>query len=383
MSMVDVSAIIPCLNEEKTIGICIEKFKRAVERLGLEGEIIVSDNGSTDRSVEIAEKLGARVVHTKKRGYGAALINGFSHARGQILIMADADDSYDWENIEPFIDKINEGYDLVMGNRFKGGIEPGAMPFLHKYLGNPVLSLLARISFKIPVGDFHCGMRAISNKAIKKLSLTSSGMEFATEMIANAAREGLKITEIPIKLYHDKRDRPPHLRSFRDGWRHLRFIMTNAPDYLYFIPGLLLLFSGVIGSAALFSGPIIIFGQYIGIHFLALSCLLTIIGYNILWLGVMAKAIISTKFPNLRSRLLDYTKRKRFLESCILVALILMILGLSVDTYIFMEWLDTNNEMNETVHSAFVATTLIALGIMTFFYAFLYSLHKDLATNEA
>src|SRR5581483_8958811 len=250
-SRIAVSAIIPCLNEEQTLALCIEKAFRAFAELGVQGEVVVADNGSTDRSVEIARNLGARVIHERRKGYGAALLRGISEARGEVIVMADADDSYDWTGIAPFVRKIREGYDLVMGNRFKGGIMDGAMPGLHRYLGNPILSLIARIAFRTPIGDFHCGMRAFTRAAFERMQLKTTGMEFATEMVANASHQGLRIAEIPIVLYPDKRNRPPHLRSFRDGWRHLRFILTYAPDYLYLVPGALLLLPGLCLQALL------------------------------------------------------------------------------------------------------------------------------------
>ena len=232
-----VSAVMPCLNEEKTLGLCIDKIQRAFDEMGITGEIVVADNGSSDRSVEIAESLGARVVRERRKGYGSALLAGISAARGRIVVMADADDSYDWSVLGDFVRKIEEGHDLVMGNRFKGGIEPGAMPPLHRYFGNPVLSMLARVMYRIPINDFHCGMRAFTRESFDRMKVRTAGMEFATEMVVNASHAGLRIAEIPTRLYPDKRDRPPHLRSFRDGWRHLRFMLTYAPDWLYLVPG--------------------------------------------------------------------------------------------------------------------------------------------------
>ncbi len=228
----------PCLNEENTLALCINKANACFARLGVAGEVVVADNGSTDRSVEIALSLGARVVHVPVKGYGAAVSAGARAAYGRVIIMGDSDDSYDWSKLDAFIAAVDAGSELVMGNRFKGGIEPGAMPPLHRYLGNPVLSFISKIAFRIPVGDFHCGMRAFSADAFRRMRLSGTGMEFATEMVASASRIGLKVSEIPIKLYPDKRGRPPHLRSFRDGWRHLRFILSHSPDHLFVWPGM-------------------------------------------------------------------------------------------------------------------------------------------------
>lgn len=370
-----VSAVIPCLNEERTIGICIEKFLRAVRELGIRGEVIVADNGSTDRSIELATALGARVVHQPTRGYGAAIRKGIEEARGAIIIMADADDSYDWSSIEPFIRKIEEGYDLVMGNRFKGGIMPGAMPPLHRYIGNPILSAVARLAFGVRIGDFHCGMRAFRRDAAAAMLLKTDGMEFATEMIANAAHQGLRITEIPTKLYPDKRDRAPHLRSFRDGWRHLRFILTYAPDYLYLVPGALMLAIGIALQGLLAKGPIRIGSAYMGIHFLALGALLALVGFNVINLGVLAKTYMSQRYSGLKSRTVDLLRRKFSLEVGLIIGATLAVSGFVVDLLLLGRWLRfPDNAMDATIHPAFVATTCIVAGVNILFSSFLLSM---------
>lgn len=379
----EVSAVIPCLNEEKTLGICINKALDAFKRLRIAGEVVVADNGSSDASVEIATRLGARVVRVTERGYGAALIAGINAARGTTIIMADADDSYDWSEIGPFIEKINEGYDLVMGNRFKGGIEPGAMPILHKYLGNPVLSGIARITFKSNIGDFHCGMRAFRKNAIQSLGLKCTGMEFATEMIANAIRHQIKISEIPTKLYIDKRDRPPHLRSFRDGWRHLRFILLYAPDHLFLIPGLALMFLGLLLVLSLSLGSVTLFGQYFGTHYLALGSLLSIIGYNIIWMGIFAKTIVASRFKILETPLIRYFSSHFKLETGLVPGTILALLGFGIDLYVLAEWASNTAEpMEDTIHPAFAATTFMAIGIITIFNSFLISLKNEFANDS-
>lgn len=378
---IEVSAVMPCLNEEKTIGNCIEKAREAFRRLGIQGEVVVSDNGSTDDSVTISTEMGARVVHCPVKGYGAALINGINSARGDIVVMADADDTYDWSAIGEFVNKVKEGYDLVMGNRFKGGIEPGAMPALHKYLGNPVLSAVARIAFNTRVGDFHCGMRGFRKQAIESLNLRSSGMEFATEMVANAARHQLRIAEIPTTLAVDKRDRPPHLRSFRDGWRHLRFILTYAPDYLFLAPGLVSMTIGLVLLFLLAVGPISLFGFYLGIHYLALACLLTLVGYNTLWIGVLAKTTVAQKFEVLKTPVIKYFSDRFRLEYGLLTGTVLVIAGIIVDLLIFLVWIsDITEPMDATIHPAFTATTVIAIGVSTIFNSFLLSLQNELRT---
>jgi len=373
-SEIQVSAVMPCLNEEQTIGICIEKALRCFRDLGIVGEVVVADNGSTDRSVQIAESLGARVVHERRKGYGAALMAGVHGARGRIIVMADSDDSYDWLCIGDFVGKVEQGYDLVMGNRFQGGIEPGAMPPLHRYLGNPVLSFITRMCYDIPIGDFHCGMRAFTKAAYQRMRVRTPGMEFATEMVVNAAQAGLSIGEIPTKLYPDKRDRPPHLRSFRDGWRHLRFIVTYAPDYLYLAPGGLLLLLGLIGTLMLSTGPAKVAGVFFGIHFLALASALVLVGANIVLFGVLAKTHHAQRHP-LRPSLFAAFLERFTLERGLLAGLFLLLAGVAGDGFILWEWLVRGRgEMTETVHLAFISTTLIVAGLQIIFASFLLNM---------
>jgi glycosyltransferase involved in cell wall biosynthesis len=373
-----VSAVMPCLNEEKTLGLCIEKIRRVFDELGIAGEVVVADNGSTDRSIEVAESHGARVVHERRKGYGAALLAGISAARGRIVVMADADDSYDWAALGDYVRKIEEGYDLVMGNRFKGGIEPGAMPSLHRYLGNPVLSTLARVMYRIPINDFHCGMRAFTREAFTRMSVRMPGMEFATEMVVNASHAGLRIAEIPTRLYPDKRDRPPHLRSFRDGWRHLRFILTYAPDWLYLIPGGLMFVFGMGGMAILASGPVLIGKFSVGIHFLALASLLALLGANIIGFGLLARLINAKRNPisegSAFGRLLSWFT----LERGLIVGGGLAVAGLSLDLWVLVEWIARGfGDMAGTVHIAFVATTVMLLGVNAAFASFLFNMLRE------
>lgn len=373
-----VSAVMPCLNEEKTLGLCIEKIQHAFDELGIAGEVVVADNGSTDRSVEIAESLGARVVHEQRKGYGAALLAGISSARGRIVIMADADDSYDWAALGDFVRKIEEGYDLVMGNRFKGGIEPGAMPPLHRYLGNPVLSSLARVMYRIPINDFHCGMRAFTREAFERMNVRTAGMEFATEMVVSAAHAGLRITEIPTRLYPDKRDRPPHLRSFRDGWRHLRFILTYAPDWLYLIPGGLMFLLGMAGMAMLAPGPAQVGGLSFGIHFLALSSLLALLGANIIGFALLARLINAGRKPIKPSSAFGRLLSWFTLERGLVIGSVLTVAGLAVDVWLLVEWLASGfGDMEDTVHIAFVATTIMLLGVNAIFASFLFNMLRE------
>ncbi len=337
--------------------------------------MVVADNGSTDRSVEIAKRLGAKVVHQPVKGYGAALMAGIEAADGEIIVIGDSDDSYDWSDIGPFIQRIQEGYDLVMGNRFKGGIEQGAMPPLHRYLGNPVLSLIARIVSHAPVGDFHCGMRAFTKAAYRQMGLMTLGMEFASEMVINASRNALRITEIPIKLFPDKRSHPPHLRSFHDGWRHLRFLMTYAPDHLFAIPGALMLILGLALQLALVNGPAHLFGFSLGIHFLALGSLLTLGGYNVLNLGILGKVIVTLKHPKMESRIASWFMERFSLEGWLILGGLLTLGGLATDTVIFFDWIHRIGEpMEGSVHLAFVASTAIVLGLNVMLSSFLLNL---------
>lgn len=370
-----VSAVMPCLNEETTLALCIQKARQAFADLGIRGEVIVADNGSSDHSVAIAMKEGARVVHQPIRGYGAALIAGIEAASAEVIVMADADDSYDWKNLGPFLKKISEGYDLVMGNRFQGGISPKAMPPLHRYLGNPVLSFIARQVCKAPIGDFHCGMRAFTKSAFHRMEIDATGMEFASEMVMNAARNGLKITEIPIRLYPDKRSHPPHLRSFRDGWRHLRLIMTYAPDQVFLWPGVIMLSIGIGLMILLVQGPVNFGNLHLGIHFLALGSMLTLTGFNILSLGLVGKVIMGQKHPKLKSNILNWVKHQFTLEWGLILGGLLVITGLLIDSAILLKWLgQVGRPMQETVHPAFVASTAVVLGLNIMHGAFLINL---------
>jgi hypothetical protein len=289
--------------------------------------------------------------------------------------MGDADDSYDWSQIAPFVHMIDQGHDLVMGNRFKGPKIPGAMPPLHRYLGNPVLSTISRVAFRTPIGDFHCGMRAFTRAAFERMQPRTSGMEFATEMIANACYQGLRIAEIPTTLYPDKRDRAPHLRSFRDGWRHLRFILTYAPDHLFVFPGLAMMLIGLVLQMALAGGPIVVGELYLGIHFVALGALLALVGFNVFNLGVLAKAILSRRYAGLRSRTVAWLKSSYSLESALSVGGLLIIIGLVINGAILYRWLlEPGREMERTTHLAFVAATIMVLGVNVLFNAFLLNL---------
>lgn len=381
MNRPKISAVIPCLNEEKTLPICIAKAQKAFDDLGITGEVVVGDNGSTDKSAEIATAMGARVVHQKIRGYGSALRAAIEAAKGDYIIMADADDSYDWGNLEPFVSKLNSGYDFIIGNRFKGGILPGAMPFLHRYIGNPILSGISRIFYNVPVGDFHCGMRAFTREAYEKMNLQTEGMEFATEMVVRAARSNLRITEVPINLYPDKRDRKPHLRTFRDGWRHLRFIMTYAPNYLYLAPGGLLFILGGLLMLMLIKGPVFLGKFYIGSHFMALGLLLTLIGINIISQGIIAKIYLVSQTPDQRNRVVGWLKKHFTLERGLILGGSTLGIGICIDFFLFFKWILAGGSMENTVHLAFVGTGLIAIGLNLLFSSFLIHMFIEPSTK--
>jgi glycosyltransferase involved in cell wall biosynthesis len=277
---IELSVVMPCLNERATVATCVKKALDAMEQHGIRGEVIVADNGSTDGSQQIATESGARVVPIEKRGYGSALRGGIAAARGRFVLMGDADDSYDFTQVHLFVNKLREGYDLVMGNRFRGGILPGAMPALHKYLGNPVLTAVARLFFKAPIGDIYCGLRAFRREAIEHLGLRTQGMEYANEMVVKATTFGLRITEIPTTLSPDGRGRPPHLRTWRDGWRTLRFLLLYSPRWLFLYPGVALFAGGIIVGALLLPGPFMVGNVGFDVDTLLFAAMAVLIGFQ-------------------------------------------------------------------------------------------------------
>ena len=286
---IELSIVLPCLNEERTVGVCVSKAVNFLKQYGVSGEVILADNGSTDGSVEIASKAGAVITHVEQKGYGMALRGGFASAHGKYIIMADSDDSYDLENLMPFVEKLREGYDLVMGNRFKGGIKKGAMPWHHRYIGNPVLSFLGKLFFKTPANDFHCGLRGFTKDAIEKMNLQTTGMELASEIVIKSSIMGMKTCEVPTTLSPDGRDRPPHLRSFRDGWRHLRFLLIYSPTWLFLYPGLALFTLGGIISTILFLGPIQIGYRLIDFHSFIVTGTAMILAINMISFAVITR----------------------------------------------------------------------------------------------
>ena len=286
---IEVSIVMPCLNESETLAACIAKARGYLDRARIVGEVIVADNGSTDGSQELAARHGARVVDVRERGYGAALAGGIHAAKGRFVIMGDADDSYDFSSLDAFVSKLREGSDLVMGNRFKGGIAPGAMPPLHRYLGNPVLSGIGRTFFPTNIGDFHCGLRGFNRQAIESLQLRTTGMEFASEMVVKAVLAELRISEVPTTLSPDGRSRPPHLRSWRDGWRHLRFLLLYAPRWLFLYPGVAMIGFGLLVCALVLPGPLKAGSIVFDVHTLIIGTGAIIVGTQVVICFLLAK----------------------------------------------------------------------------------------------
>jgi glycosyltransferase involved in cell wall biosynthesis len=283
---VELTVVMPCLNEAETVATCVTKAVRFIADSGISGEVVVADNGSTDGSQRLAEQAGARVVQVKDKGYGNALMGGILAARGDYVIMGDADDSYDFSNLMPFVTELRGGAELVMGNRFKGGIAPGAMPGLHRYLGNPVLSFIGRLFFRSPIGDFHCGLRGFRRVSALQLGLQATGMEFASEMVVKATLANQKIAEVPTTLARDGRSRPPHLRSWRDGWRHLRFLLLFSPRWLFFFPGVVLFIAGLVIGAIIVPGPLRVGGVTFDVDTLVVASAMVVIGFQavLFWL---------------------------------------------------------------------------------------------------
>jgi len=323
----------PCLDEGETIAACIAKAFAFLQRGRIDGEVLVVDNGSTDGSPDMAARSGARVIHENRPGYGSALRAGVAAARGRYVIMGDADDSYDFSALDPFVAELRAGADLVVGNRFKGGIAPQAMPPLHRYLGNPVLSGIGRLFFRSPIGDFHCGLRGFRTEAVRALGLTTEGMEFASEMVVRATVDGLRIAEVPATLSPDGRNRPPHLRSFRDGWRHLRFLLLLSPRWLFLYPGALLMLAGLGSMLWLLTGPRVIAGFGLGVNIFVYCVAAIVCGFQAVTFAIFAKIFA------INARLLPPDARMRSFTSLVNVetgmaaGLLLFLAGLAGGAY--------------------------------------------------
>lgn len=379
----ELTILMPCLNEAETVEVCVRKAMGFLKSHGVSGEVVIADNGSTDGSQALAIAQGARVVPIPEKGYGAALIGGIEAARGRYVIMGDSDDSYDFENLGDMLAALRRGDDLVMGNRFKGGIKPGAMPILHRWLGNPVLSFLGRLFFNIPVGDFHCGLRGFSRRAILDLGLRSPGMEFASEMVVKARLWGLKITEVPATLSPDGRTRAPHLRTWRDGWRHLRFLLLHSPRWLFYYPGLLLVVIGLLAAGLLAGGALQLTPNLrLDIHTLVVACFAIQIGLQFLLFGALSRQYaVSEGFlpPTLRYGGLMAALT---LETVLRLALVLLLGGLAgavwaVAYWASLGWGDISYDL--VLRVLIVSMTAIATAIQTgalAFFASVFSLRK-------
>lgn len=374
MAELELTILMPCLDEAATLATCIRKAKGFLAHSGVAGEVVVADNGSTDGSREIAETEGARVVRVMDRGYGAALRGGIEAAQGTYVVMGDADDSYDFSALAPFLERLRQGSDLVMGNRFKGGIAHDAMPFLHRYLGNPILSWLGRLFFNIKIGDFHCGLRGFKRDKILRLNLHTTGMEFASEMVVRAALADYKIDEVPTTLKKDGRPRPPHLRTWRDGWRHLSFLLMYSPKWLFLFPGLALLAVGATVVAFLLPGPVKMAGVGFDIHSFLVGCITILIGVQ-----SISFALIARRFAT-QQKLLPPSKRfssildAMTLERVLVVAAVLVCGGLAGFVWCVGQWASVGFgplQYSQILRVLILSLTALAIGIQLALTAFL------------
>ena len=364
----ELTIVMPCLNEAETLEVCINKARGFIEKYGIDGEVVIADNGSTDGSQGLATKCGARVVDVAAKGYGCALMGGIRAARGRYVIMGDADDSYDFVNLMPFVEKLREGHDLVMGNRFRGGIKPNAMPPLHKYLGNPVLTFIGRLLFKSPSGDFHCGLRGFRKDAAMELDLRTTGMEFASEMVVKMTLNKKRIAEVPTTLSKDGRSRPPHLRSWHDGWRHLRFLLLYSPRWLFFYPGLAAMLIGVVTWAYLLPSPQLVGGIRLDVHTLLYGALLLMLGYQSVIFAVFTKVFaisegLLPEDPRLEKHLSEVS-----LEKGLICGGLALLLGIAGSIFAVVNWEMTGFgglNPSETLRVVIPSVTAIALGFQT------------------
>jgi hypothetical protein len=372
---VEVSVVIPCLNEANSLAYCVDKANKAFQAAGLCGEVVVADNGSTDGSIQIAEEHGARVIRVTERGYGVALRAGIAGARGPLIIMGDADDSYDFADVPRFVEKLREGNDIVMGNRFSGEIKPGAMPPLHKYLGNPGLTALLNTFFHAHIGDGYCGMRGFTRSLYDQLDLRSSGMEFALEMIIKSAQIGARIAEIPITLWPDKRGRAPHLRSFRDGWRSLRFMLLYAPNWLFLLPGAALVLTGLFLVFWLLPGPRQISPHVVlDIHTMIFGVIFTLLGVQILSIGSFAKVFSYAERFDRRSVSLRRVLKRVTLETGLLLGGTLFLMGFAGCAWVTWKWAASGFGELHQIRQVLFWSMWLFLGLQMIFAAFFLSM---------
>jgi len=375
---IELSVVMPCLNERETVGVCIRKAMVALKDAGIPGEVIVADNGSTDGSVELAQAEGARVVNIEQKGYGSALKGGILAARGRYVLMADSDDSYDFSHAPRFVQQLRTGSDLVMGNRFQGGIKDKAMPFLHRYLGNPVLSGIGRLFFGSPCGDFHCGMRGFRRDSFLQMDIRSTGMEFASEMVVKATLMRMKVSEVPTTLNPDGRNRPPHLRTWRDGWRHLRFLLMYSPRWLFLYPGILLMLAGLAGCVLLLPGRRVFHGIGLDVHTLLYAFVAILLGFQLIAFATFTKVFAITEGLLPEDPRLNRMFRWVTLETGLLVGGLLMLLGVGGSIFAVSGWakqsfgaLDIERTLRIVMPSVFALTMGVQITFSSFFLSIL------------
>ena len=372
----ELSVVMPCLNEARTLGECIKQAQKAIADHNLSAEVVVADNGSTDGSQEIASRLGARVIHVTQRGYGAALMGGIEAARGRYLIMGDADMSYNFGDLPLFLEKLREGNGLVMGNRFRGGIAPGAMPVLNRYLGNPALTAMGRVLFKAPARDFQCGLRAFSRSAYEKLKLRTTGMEFASEMVVKAALADVGIAEVPTTLSPDGRGRAPHMRPWRDGWRNVRFMLLYSPRWLFLYPGLFLMLAGFAAGLWLLPGPQRVGAVTFDVHTMVYAGLALIVGFQTVSFAFFTKLFAITEGLLPPDPKLDRLFKYVTLEVGLMAGFVLMVVGVGTALSAVLHWKATGfGQLNfdTTLRVVIPSATCIALGTQTIFSSFFLS----------
>jgi glycosyltransferase involved in cell wall biosynthesis len=369
---IEVSVVLPCLNEEETIGVCIRKIKEVFLKEGIQGEIVVADNGSEDGSREIAQSLGARVVIEPTRGYGAAYLRGLNEAKGSFIIIGDSDNTYDFYDIPKFLKPLKEGYDFVMGSRFKGTIQRGAMPWVNRYIGNPILSGICRLFFHTRLSDIHCGIRAFTHQAYTKMQLMTLGMEFATEMVVNAMQTNLKIYEVPVN--YSPRLGQSKLSPLYDAWRHMRFMLLYCPVWLYFIPGAFGFSLGILILLLLLKGPFLFLGRHWDVHLMVFASVLSIFSYQVLNLGVYAHTYAIRQGFLKYDRLTLFFKRHFNLEKGILLGGFFFIIGIGISAFVFLEWFQKHFGALYRIRESILAMTFIVIGLQTVFSSFFLSL---------
>jgi glycosyltransferase involved in cell wall biosynthesis len=376
--LVELSVVMPCLNEQETVGVCVRKAISSLREAGIRSEVIVADNGSTDGSIEIAQAEGARVVNVGEKGYGNALKGGILASRGEYVLMADSDDSYNFSHIPLFLEQLRAGSDLVMGNRFRGGIERQAMPFLHRYLGNPVLTGIGRLFFRSPCGDFHCGIRGFRKDSFVRMGIRSTGMEFASEMVVKASLLQMKVSEVPTTLSPDGRSRAPHLRTWRDGWRHLRFLLMYSPRWLFLYPGMVLMLSGLIGCALLLPGRRVFHGIGFDVHTLLYAFVSVLLGFQLIAFATFTKVFAITEGLLPEDPRLTRAFRWVTLETGLIVGGVLILLGIGGSIFAVSGWaresfgaLNTERTLRIVMPSVFSLTMGVQIVFSSFFLSIL------------